>query len=173
MPTAELLNSIPQTTTNHRNPSVLTFCLSHCILLWACFRKRAGGSNISSFHCVCSPWTPTPALFYPPSNQSSPISLIHAGCPPLFSMFWLDQKQPSAPLRLSTLSSRLSPPCPPLPPPPLLHLPLLALLSPLLLSPFFFPLVSLPFPFPLPLWLLIGCLSACGSCVLCVIEQRG
>lgn len=122
VPTAECLNSIPQAATNHRNPGVLTFCLSHCILLWACFRKRAGGSNISSFHCVCSPWTPTPALFYPSSNQSSPISLIHAGRPPIFSMFWLDQKQPSAPLRLSRLSSRLSPPC-------LLFLPLLFFIS--------------------------------------------
>ncbi len=41
--------------------------------------------------------------------------------------------------------------------------------------PFAFSLSSpSPFLFPsLSPWLLIGCLSACGSCVLCVIEQRG
>lgn len=49
-----------------------------------------------------------------------------------------------------------------------------ALLPPLLFplsspSLFLFPSLSLS----LSLWLLIGCLSACGSCVLCVIEQRG
>lgn len=122
-------------------------------------------------------------LVYPSSHRRPFV--FHPRCPPAFRRFLLGQTERWAQFRsagppfnilisaytpLTLLLSRflLSNPAP--------SSPSLLPFSPLLFL-FFSPspllsLRSLP-SLSLSLRLLIGCLSACGSCVLCVIEQRG
>lgn len=104
------------------------------------------------------------------SSHQSPFLFVHAAWCPAFRRFLLSQTEHWAQFRSaglpSTFSSRRLPRCSSclyIPRPPISH--------PHFFPTFTFPLSSLSPRFPpfsslfLLLWLLIGCLSACGSCV--------
>lgn len=120
---------------------------------------------------------PHSGLLFIPHPTRAHFSFIRAG--PAFRRFLLGQTERWAQFRSAGLFSPFSSQ----------RLPSTLLLCRFLLNSISFYRPSPPFllssflsfscPFSpslflsLSLWLLIGCLSACGSCVLCVIEQRG
>lgn len=162
---------------HHKNTGItlLTFGPSRYILLLSLFHGNRWSYYFIYIQCVCNPQRATSASVYPSSHQN-PFLFHPSGHRPAFRRFLLGQIAHGAQFRSAG--------------PPLNILisasPLTLLLSHFLCfsislrcpsplsfsSPFSVPF-PLPLSFPLSLWLLIGCLSACGSCVLCVIEQRG
>lgn len=115
---------------------------------------------------------PTPSLPCPlliPHPTRAYFSFVHAAWHPAFRRFLLSQTERWAQFRSaglpSTFSSHRLPWCSSCP-----YIPLSSISHPLF-SPLLFPFLPSPLRFPpfpslfLLLWLLIGCLSACGSCV--------